>query len=331
MMNVDLGTFAGILGVILTIIFFVIGYRQTIGAKKERAAAAEREISETLLRRLTLEIDFSITQEDIERFVSGKALENRVRRSDVLTSEELWMLLYARIVSSDYLSAKQRKLILEKVNKCFKPLPRGDLLSLAPQTANKAEAGDERQLIYIGLTSTIMVAVLGAITSKFVEYLSFQPFVLIAGTLSLATATALTLYYWVREKNTATRPDLDLALAQTRTQEFESNVIQRLKATGIDVSLNQTEFDVVIRVKGRQIGVELRLNPPQRRMAVMILKRMDRALRRLGYDEGYLVVGTAIPEQIRDMSTDTIKVLQVDEFLNRLTEPAPILPAAAKA
>lgn len=43
------------IGVLVSVVFFVIGYRQTIGARKERAAAANRAVYKALLRRLVLE------------------------------------------------------------------------------------------------------------------------------------------------------------------------------------------------------------------------------------------------------------------------------------
>src|SRR5687767_5091893 len=122
-MSFDLGTLSGVLGVILTIVFFFVGYRQTIGARKERAGAANREILETFLRRFTLDTDFSVHYEEAERFVAGKALDSRVKRSDVLSMDEIYSLLHARVISSDYVSAKKRKSVLEKLAKCFQSPP----------------------------------------------------------------------------------------------------------------------------------------------------------------------------------------------------------------
>src|SRR5947209_5413978 len=72
-LNFDLGTLSGVLGVILTIVFFIVGYRQSIGARKERAGAANRVILEILLRGLTLDTDFSTNYDGVDRFIAGKA------------------------------------------------------------------------------------------------------------------------------------------------------------------------------------------------------------------------------------------------------------------
>ena len=74
-MSIDLSTVLGVLGVILTILFFFIGYRQTIGARKERARAANKSASDALFRRLTLESQFVIGFTDINKILSGFALD----------------------------------------------------------------------------------------------------------------------------------------------------------------------------------------------------------------------------------------------------------------
>jgi hypothetical protein len=119
-MNLDLGTLSGVLGVVLTVIFFLIGYRQTLGAKKERIRAANEIIIDTLLRRLILEPNFSIPAKEVEKFISGKALDARLTYSDVISGRELEAIIYSRIVDNDYVAADARKTILARVNECFR-------------------------------------------------------------------------------------------------------------------------------------------------------------------------------------------------------------------
>ena len=59
-MNFDISTFTGVLGVVLTVVFFAIGYRQTIGGRKERATSANKHLAEALFRRLALDEHFPI-------------------------------------------------------------------------------------------------------------------------------------------------------------------------------------------------------------------------------------------------------------------------------
>ena len=65
----DISLILSVLGVVLTVAFFVVGYRQTIGARKERARAANKELVVTLFRRFTLEKTFETSLEGIEKIV----------------------------------------------------------------------------------------------------------------------------------------------------------------------------------------------------------------------------------------------------------------------
>jgi hypothetical protein len=60
------------LGILVSLILFVIGYRQTIGAKKERTKNANSSITRVIMRRMVLE-DYSPVYKDITRVIEGKA------------------------------------------------------------------------------------------------------------------------------------------------------------------------------------------------------------------------------------------------------------------
>ena len=74
-MGFDVATIASILGILLTVAFFAIGYRQTIGARKERARAARKSAVDTLFRRLSLEPNFVMDRGQLRKVVEGWALD----------------------------------------------------------------------------------------------------------------------------------------------------------------------------------------------------------------------------------------------------------------
>jgi hypothetical protein len=329
--NLDLGTLAGVLGVILTVVFFIIGYRQTIGAKKERAAGADRDISETLLRRLTLETDFSINCAGIERFISGKAIESRVKRSDLLSTDELWALLYSHVVSSDYVAAKLRKPMLDKIDESFKPTS-GDVETLFLKSAEEAptRARDARQLYFLGGLSSLMAGILVALAARVVagEWsdglgVSARLPILLGIILSIATSLSLIFFYWLKEKAAATRQDSEIPRGEIYAHEFERRFTQRLKATGIEFT-PQREIDLLLTIKNRRVAVELKLNTPSPRFVKSLVTRMTDLLARMECDEAYLVFASSIPNRLRDLSTDKVKILTADEFFRILTEPEPL-------
>jgi hypothetical protein len=92
-MNFDPSIMLGAVGVALTILFFVVGYRQTIGARKERARAANKTATDAIFRRLTLEEAFETDSLSVNRLLYGWAIEARVR---------LWICILLRICVPSY-------------------------------------------------------------------------------------------------------------------------------------------------------------------------------------------------------------------------------------
>jgi len=78
----------GIGGIVVSIVLFLIGYRQTVGAKKERIKLANEDIEKILVRRIVQE---SITPSvvDLSRLLEGKARDFRVRVGDLLSESQI--------------------------------------------------------------------------------------------------------------------------------------------------------------------------------------------------------------------------------------------------
>lgn len=97
-------TFLAILGIVVSLVLFLVGYRQTVGAKKERIAACNAEVEKILLRRIVLE-GYTPTRLDLERLMDGKARDLRVSSDDLLSVGQVLNTLYTRIVESDLIPA----------------------------------------------------------------------------------------------------------------------------------------------------------------------------------------------------------------------------------
>ena len=118
-MNYDISTSLSVLGIVLTVLFFVVGYRQTIGARKERARAANSQVVDVLFRPLAHEEAFGLSADELAKLLDGWALQAKVRFSDILGASEVEALLVARVFENDYISDEQRKSILERVRRMF--------------------------------------------------------------------------------------------------------------------------------------------------------------------------------------------------------------------
>jgi hypothetical protein len=326
-MSLDLGTLSGVLGVILTIIFFFVGYRQTIGAKKERAAAANREIIETLLRRFTLDSDFGPQYEAVERVVAGAALENRVRRSDVYSMDEIFSLLSLRIVGSDYVPAKRRKSILDKLNSSFKTIS-ADIRQLDRSAEARATTRRTASVeALLGVGSAVFAAAVGLVADLLANGVfetlsapSMRSALLMAIAGSALTAIGLVLYVRLRDRATTTTPD---STPTTRAEEFEFRIVERLRAVGIPFT-EERDVDLIASLKHKRIAIELKASASSLHAVRPILNQLKQIIDKYRCDEAYLVFSTSVPDRIRNLSDDRVKIMSAEELLALLTGPEPL-------
>ncbi len=250
-------------------------------------------------------------------------MESRVKRSDVFSTDELWVLLFSRVVASDYVTAKRRKPILEKISRSFQNASDEDqdILAEPQQGTATIERRDERQFVLLGLISAIMAGFSlwiaeGVVSPHWdVGLSSWKLPLLVGGLLSVVTATLLVLIYWLRERTAATSATI------TKPHEFERLFFDRLKATGVSVDPNEREIDLIARVKNKRIAIELMRFVPPLRSVKFLRRRLNDALLKLKCDEGYLVVTGPIPAVVRNLNTDKFRVVDVDEFFKLVSEP----------
>ena len=88
-----------ILGIAVSIMLFLIGYRQTIGAKKERIKSANSEVEKIMVRRIVLE-SYTAKPIDIARLIEGKARDFRVKVGDLLSDSQIMNCIYTRILET---------------------------------------------------------------------------------------------------------------------------------------------------------------------------------------------------------------------------------------
>src|SRR4051794_7395347 len=97
----------GVAGIVISLITFWLGYKQTIGAKQERIRATDAEIVATVMKRILLE-DFEPTRQELDRFIRGKALSNRLSVSDLRQTRDLVSVLWARLLEDDLVTPERR-------------------------------------------------------------------------------------------------------------------------------------------------------------------------------------------------------------------------------
>lgn len=314
----------GIVGIAVSVGLFLIGYRQTIGAKKERVNSANGEIEKILVRRIVLEA-YTPKLADVSRLIEGKARDFHVRATDLLSEEQLLNSIFTRVVETDLIPKDQREEILKR---------------LAPVLVEaEGEPVEEKTILELPssrrrfLTRTVALAVLGIITSLIGSLVAvlpdlstlggklpeILPAILVPGMASLAVITALIWFYRLRESQEETSK----SSALWKYVKFEREVAKVLERVGPDVRAagpRDVGYDFVVDRGGRKILIEVKAwnRPMPARIVMHIAENLRRALQREQAAEGIIVTQTAVnvPDEVVDRGS--IRIMTLRDLRNYL-------------
>lgn len=138
-------------GIVVSLLTFWLGYRQTIGAKQERIQRTNEEIEAIVLKRILLE-EMAPSFEDLARLIAGKAIAVRLNRADIRKPADLATLLWTRVVENDLISPDRRKEILSQAFPIKEPAPEMALTVGGELPVKEPVVGFRRDRLIIWLT-----------------------------------------------------------------------------------------------------------------------------------------------------------------------------------
>jgi len=277
-------SFVGVLGIVLSLVLFFIGYRQTVGAKKERIAACNSDVEKILVRRIVLE-SYTPARSDIGRLVEGKARDFRVREDDLLSDAQVLNAVYTRVFESDLIPAEQRNEIIARI------VPA--LVETEVRPTEDTDSGDSagRARLFSQTSAALGILALlasaaGAIVAGLPElanldtrYPTFFQTVLLTGTASLAIITVWIIVNRLRstQEELATR-----GTEVAHYVRFEREVGSTLKRLGLKVrpTLPEEPGDFVAEDSSGRLLVEVKAWP--RRVPARLLSEMTHRLSEAG-------------------------------------------------
>ncbi len=225
------------LGILVSLLLFLIGYRQTIGAKKERTKNANHSVHRAILRRMVTE-EYTPKYKDITRVIEGKAREFQISSNDLNSEEQILNGLYTAVFDSELISSSQRILIEEKLNSVFAEIEEEPI---------KTSYSDFQQMTFekrkrfdnVGLM-VMTTSILGAVVSLLFKYLqtnSFQIEWLLSGAGVLVASIALLTTISVFKKGKESGETPSKRTAQIASSEFENDVMKALEKLNVKYSV----------------------------------------------------------------------------------------------
>jgi hypothetical protein len=113
-----IGILETIAGIGVSVILFVLGYRSTIGARKERVKAARAEIVRVLLRLVAVDGN-ELTPIILNRTIAGIAAQQGVEAVAVGPPSLIANLLYAEVMKSDLMGGDAREVVRDRIEGAF--------------------------------------------------------------------------------------------------------------------------------------------------------------------------------------------------------------------
>jgi len=321
-LNYDISTSLSVLGIVLTVLFFVVGYRQTIGARKERARAANSQVVDVLFRPLAHEEAFGLSADELAKLLDGWALQAKVRFSDILGASEVEALLVARVFENDYISDEQRKSILERVRRMFQGEAENAIVSDDGGSGSRERA--DSFFLAAASGSAALATSLALAATVLDETRALPPLFVIDPPLTPAivavvlTTFAIAIFSYVRDTSRSTRldglsppGDLDVERAVQRILWSRVASVQRAPSPSLDFIFKEQGISYGVEVK-RDIN---RLGRPRTRL---LAARLAKAAEEFGLSKVYILSAVAPLAELAELQTDKLQLMSVQRFMRHL-------------
>lgn len=308
------------LGIFVSVILFLVGYRQTIGAKKERVRAANDSVHRSLLRRMVLE-NYCPKYSDISKILEGKARGFKVTTNELMSVEQVLTALFTEVFDNDLISPSQRIEIEDRLESVFVEIESNSKDQIIEE---QEEVTSNRLKITITSLMAVFASILGALASISIKLFESKPQNVewfTSGVIVLLVSFIATALIAILKKSKEISEEPSQKSQQMVAGQFELEVAKLFENQNISYKiepLHQTGFrpDFVIDLDGKKIVIEVKAW--QRKLPLSIIKRAVNQLKTyldLGIGEkAILVLKDSLPVNKKSLEEDRIEIYSLAEF-----------------
>ncbi|MFJ7830977.1 hypothetical protein ACIQXU_12195 [Peribacillus sp. NPDC097284] len=306
-------------GIVVSIIIYVLTYKQTIGAKKERTINANEEIVKILIRRMVNE-DFEITLRDMYWLMEGKSRDFKIKVADLYSQEQILNSVFTKILETDFLSVNQRKKVIEQITSLIL-----NLKELEINEDEKIKAEKERGFsVYLLPISTALLGPLLAllINSSLNIGLNLDR-TIISLTFLVSTLITLIISFILRFKESS--KDILPINHMTRVIDegiaFEKEVVRQLNRKFNITPSENSFYDYKIADKDILIDVKVWSGTVHTMAVNKAVDRLQKAIDNKEGTKGIIIVknGNKIFSKF-NTAMSNIKILNLDETFKELNK-----------
>lgn len=310
------------IGIAVSLTLFLIGYRQTVGAKRERIRSANASLRRVVLRRAVLE-SYEPSARDLGRLIDGKAREFRVAPEDLLSDEQLLTDVYTVVFESDLIDPEKRSVIERHLAGALQGLrPPVARLDQALQGGLRAERVYQLMVPLVGVATVLgtMVALVPQIRagSLFTNQTLELVLSVVVGSTTLMAALLL-----VRRQREVSSNRTELT-SRLEAAEFEASVANQLAKTGGEVQVgvrgHSGQADFLLSLNGHRIAVEVKAWRARIPTVLLVAatRRVARLLRDGVADEALIVVPDEAKPPAGIQEDPRVQVIRIGDLPQRL-------------
>lgn len=315
------------IGVLVSVVLFLIGYRQTIGARRERMLSANNSIYKALIRRLVLE-DYSPKINELELLIEGKAHAFKVQPSSLHSNEQLLTRTFAEIFDNDFIAPEKRVEIESRLTEAIDSLLKSRR-KINENDIIKPELEKRRRLLMF--TLVILASLTGTVVSLFLigDQIKFSSDertlikqlipVLAAFIASVSLISGISIVKRVRE---APEPELARIDVDSENALFEKQVaiaFSKLKIPFIiKPKIGLLRPDLVVNIDGKKVVAEIKSwrTPPPFILASRVAKYVHEALRAGNFDAALVITRGRLSFLNHALDSDDVSFVALKELEN---------------
>lgn len=309
------------IGIFVSVFLFILGYRQTIGARKERVKACNEKLTETILRRIILE-KYTPKKDDVKRLIEGKARDYKVKQKDLLSEDQILNTIYTRIFENDLISQEQRDENIERLSALFvvdKKQINQDLDISFLNNKDRTRKFINTITILLAFISTTVGVLVVSFDSIFSVDKIFDTNILVTVLGSIAAIIAVYTFLRVKDYQESSE-DLDLPKNPYRDYvKFEREVVLQLKKLNIETIIPNNKddgFDLIAIINGEKVAIEIkywRQRPPFGFIR-QVLSRLKSSMDKEKINRGLVVTNDKFGLDEKLKFEDNIDIIDIREL-----------------
>ncbi len=315
-----------LLGIFISLVLSIWGYRQIVSARRERIRAANSELEKVVIRRIVLE-SYQPTVDDLSRLIGGKAREHRIKRGGLFSETQLLETVFTRITESDFMTQDRRNEVLERLLPVFTRAEKAseeEIRTMELPRAEKRIYARTTPAFTIGISASLLGAVVVTIISLLFEVGTFPTMsIIIAFVGSLTLIGGIFTIYRLRES--AEEPSARSALQSA--MDFEQEVINTLKKLRVPVFIAErtSGFDLITTLGERRVLIELKAHTRRPPLPYLrnTIERLNRAIHTKNADEGIIVTKSSFELPNDFLKNTKIRIMTLRELRNYLAHDLP--------